>query len=71
MRYKRNWAWECTADVYFKDGSSLNVDVQTDNKGRLNWIKLGGVHREVNAEMLKRFEIQSIHFTTPARVEVD
>ena len=70
MRYNRNWAWECSADVFFTDGSSITVDVQTNNKGRLNWLKIGDEYLEVNEKRLSDLGIASIHFSTPARLEV-
>lgn len=68
MRYKRNWAWECTADVVLIDGTECTADVQTDNKGRLNYIRIDGKSYVVNDENLDELGIQSIHFTTPAKV---
>ena len=68
MRYKRNWAWECTADVVLIDGTECPADVQTDNKGRLNYIRIDGKSYVVNDENLDALGIQSIHFTTPAKV---
>ncbi|MCY3743625.1 MAG: hypothetical protein OXH00_21640 [Candidatus Poribacteria bacterium] len=68
MKYKRNWAWECTADVFFTDGTECRADAQTNNKGRLNWIKIDGKHHSVTESTLDALGIQSIHFTTPAQV---
>lgn len=69
MPYKRNWAWECTADVFFVDGSECVADVQTDNKGRLNYLRLGGKSYVVNDANLEALRIESIHFSTPAKLE--
>ena len=71
MKYKRNWAWECQADVFFTDGSSVVADVQTDNKGQLTWFRLPG-HSETyepTEKVLWRLGIASIHFTTPVKLE--
>ena len=65
MKYKRNWAWECAADVFV-------AEVQTDNKGQLNWFRLLG-HSEAyepTEKVLWDLGIASIHFTTPVRLEV-
>ena len=68
MKYKRNWAWECTADVIFENGSECTAYAQTDNKGRLNWICIDGKGYAVNDSNLDELGIASIHFTTPAQV---
>ena len=68
MKYKRNWACDCTADVIFTDGTETRVDAQTDNKGRLNWIRLDGKSYAVNDATLDELGIASIHFVTPAQV---
>lgn len=68
MRYKRNWAWECTADVIFRDGTECTADVQTTNRGRLNYIRIDGKSYVVNDENLDDLNIASIHFMTPAKV---
>ena len=70
MKYRRNWAWECSADVYFTDGSSIVADVQTNNKGRLNWIKIDGDYHDADKQTLCQLGIASIHFTTPVKLEV-
>ena len=62
--YKRNWAWETQADVFFEDGRCKVCDAQTDNKGRLNWIDLDGVRRYPIE--FKRLGIAQISFSTPA-----
>ena len=69
MKYKRNWAWESTADVYFKDGSERGAVVLTDNKGRLRYLTLDGKCYCVNAENLDDLGIEAIHFTTPAKLQ--
>ncbi len=68
MKYKRNWAWECVADVFFKDGTECRAECQTNNKGRLNYIRIDGKAYEVNDEILDLLGIESIHFITPAQV---
>ena len=68
MRYKRNWAWECTADVFYEDGRECVADAQTDNKGRLNYIRIDGKAYAVNESNLDDLGIASIHFATPAKV---
>ena len=72
MKYKRNWAWECSADVFFTDGSSVVADIQTNNKGQLTWFRLPGhsKHYEPTEKVLWDLGIASIHFTTPVRLEV-
>ncbi|MCG9132739.1 hypothetical protein J5I95_13760 [Candidatus Poribacteria bacterium] len=68
MKYKRNWVFECTADVYFEDGSCCVAEVQTNNKGRLNYIRIDGKAYAVNDANLDELGIASIHFQTPALV---
>ena len=71
MKYKRNRAWECSADVFFTDGSSVVADVQTNNKGQLNWFRLPGhsAYYEPTEKVLWDLGIASIHFTTPVKLE--
>ena len=61
--YKRNWACETQADVFFEDGSCLSCDAQTNNKGRLNWIDLKGIRRY--PVEFKTLGITQISFFTP------
>ena len=68
MKYKRNWAWECNAEVFFEDGSECRADAQTNNKGRLNWIRIAGKDYSVDEALFEKFGITAIHFTTPAQV---
>ena len=62
--YKRNWACETQADVFFEDGSCLSCDAQTNNKGRLNWIDLKSIRRYPIE--FKTLGITQISFSTPA-----
>ena len=68
MRYKRNWSWECTADMFFTDGSEQCAEVQTDNKGRLRYFRFDGKSYAANDENFDGLGIAAIHFTTPAKV---
>lgn len=70
MQYKRNWAWESTADIFFTDGTDCGgASVTTDNKGRLQYLRMpDGKAYEVNAENLDQLGIESIHYSTPAKV---
>ena len=63
-RYRRNWAWETQADVFFKNGRSVSCHAQTSKHGHLNWIILDGVHRY--PVEFKRLGITQISFSTPA-----
>ena len=65
-KYKRNWAWEVNADVYFLNGRSIGgCYAQTNNKGRLEWVEIENVRR-YPAEF-KILGIASIHYATPAK----
>lgn len=72
MRYKRNWAWECTAEVFFTHGGSVVAEVQTNNTGQLNWFRLpnDSEYYEPTEKVLWQLGITSIHFTVPVRLEV-
>lgn len=68
MKYKRNWAWECVADVIYQDGTECRAECQTNNKGQLNYIRIDGKSYAVNDEILDLLDIHAIHFITPAQV---
>ena len=68
MRYKRNWAWECIADVILIDGTECTAECQTNNKGQLKYIRIDGKAYAVNDANLDDLGIAEIHFTTPAKL---
>ena len=68
MKYKRNWASECIADIWFTDGTEGVAEVQTNNKGRIEYMRIDGKSYMVNDENLDELGIATIHFTTPAKV---
>ena len=68
LKYRRNWAFEQLADVYFVDGSHERCHCQTDNKGRINWLEYDGTTYTPDA--FDSLEIAYVHFMTPAKLEV-
>lgn len=68
LKYKRNWAYEATCDVFFVDGSSQTLPFQSNNKGQIIWIEIDGVH--YTPEQFAALEITDVHFVTPASLEV-
>ena len=68
MRYKRNWAYEQMAEVYFVDGTRESCLSQTDNKGRIAFIELNG--KQYAPDQFGELKISSVHFMTPALLEI-
>ena len=68
LKYRRNWAFEDMMEVRFVDGSVKQCFGQTDNKGQINFIEYDGI--TYTPEQFDMLEISSVHFMTPAKVEV-
>ena len=68
LKYSRNWAFEDIFDVHFVDGSSQQCYGQTDSKGRIGFIDYDGV--QYTPEQFDMLEITSVHYMTPAKLEV-
>ena len=68
LKYRRNWAYEQLADVYFVDGHHEQCFCQTDNKGRINFITYDDT--DYTPEEFDLLGIESVHYMTPAKLEV-
>ena len=67
MKYKRNWPYESIAEVEFENGRIVMCECQTNQRGRLRWIKIREEIVLVDEEgvSLKRHGVVQINFTTP------
>ena len=68
LKYSRNWAYEQMCDVHFVDGSSEQCLGQTDSKGQIAFICYDG--NQYTPEQFDMLEIASVHYMTPAKLEV-
>ena len=68
LKYSRNWAYEDMFEVHFVDGTVLQLYGQTDNKGRIGFIDYNG--HQYTPEQFDMLEIESVHYRTPAKLEV-
>ena len=79
FRQKRNWAWECRAEVHFNSGNSRMVSAITNDKGKIVGIDLDtfpnddvdidGKLRITQANFI-RHDIYKISYTTPAEISL-
>lgn len=70
LKYKRNWMYEQMVSVHFVDGSEMQCFGQTDNKGRISYIRLEDSGDSITPELFGEMGIREIHFMTPAKLEV-
>ena len=68
VKYRRNWCYEQDATVQFVDGSEKQLFCRTDNIGRIDYIVYQG--EAVSPNQFGELGIMSVHFMTPARLEV-
>ncbi|MDE0084788.1 MAG: hypothetical protein OXU23_03685 [Candidatus Poribacteria bacterium] len=69
LKYKRNWAFEQMATVFYLDGTERQCHSQTNNKGQIEWIKVDGTY--YTPDQFGSLGITDMHFMTPASLSVD
>lgn len=71
MKYTRNWAWDCIAEVELEKETVAEPCI-TNNKGQIKYLTFDGVvydmDNDEDVETLKDFGVVAIHFTTPAKL---
>lgn len=68
LKYKRNWSYEQYASVHFLDGTEQQCYCRTNNKGQVDHIVVDD--QVITPERFSGLGIESIHFMTPAKVQV-
>lgn len=68
LKYRRNWAYEQHATVYFVDGSEYECFCRTDNKGKIEYIIYND--EQYTPDQFGELGVADVHFMTPACLEV-
>lgn len=68
MKYKRNWAFEQMATVFFADGTEQQCLCLTNNKGQIAFLDVDGVPQP--PEQFGLLGITDVHFMVPASLTV-
>lgn len=74
MKYTRNWAWECTADVQLEKECCVGA-VTTNNKGQIMYLHFDDIvwdfgNSEDLATLKNTYGLISVSYTTPAKVRL-
>ena len=69
MKYRRNWAYEQNAEVFFLDGSESQCFCRTDSKGKIEYIIYNDA--AYTPEQFGDLGITNVHFMTPAALQLN
>lgn len=68
MKYRRNWAYEQIASVFFVNGVEVQCPCLTNKKGHIEHITYNDT--QYTPEQFGELGVMSVHFMTPATLDV-
>ena len=68
LKYKRNWAYEQIADVFFVNGVDVRCPCLTNNKGKIVHITYND--KQYTPDQFGELGVMSVHFMTPVSLDV-